>query len=263
MMSALKHNLAVVFTILSRDFKVLKQTLLDKIINTGIIIIILSFIFIYLIPTVGFGKSIGPVFFVGSFIATFAYVGFIRSLEDTSDLKFTRFIDYRLTFPIDTRWLLVSYIASYCMQMLLTTLPLLFLGPFLLGSEFDVYNIHVPYFLIVYALTILFFSSLFVCITFLTSFMWFRYNIWSRVLMPLNFFGCMWYSWYKLYSLSKPIGLLVLLNPYTYITEALRYALLSTPNSIPFGICMAIILAWTILIITIVLTQIYKKIDAV
>ena len=263
MTSTLSHNLSVVWQILARDFKALKTVINNMIINSAVIVLVLGFIFTRLMPAVGFSKTVGPTIFVGSFVGTFAYIGFIRSLEDTFDIKFQRFIDYKLTFPISTNWLIGAYIASYAMQLFFTTIPLLILGPLLLGSSIDFSTVHIPSLLAIYAVTILFYAVLFVCLTFLTSFMWFRFNVWSRLLTPLNFFGCIWFTWYGLYAISKPLGLIVLLNPYTYMTEGLRTALLQSQASLPLAICIPALLAFCAIGISLSLTLIYKHIDAV
>ncbi|MEX0671960.1 MAG: hypothetical protein WD068_01245 [Candidatus Babeliales bacterium] len=233
------------------------------IINSAVIVIILGFIFTRLMPAVGFSATVGPTIFVGSFVGTFAYIGFIRSLEETFDLKFQRFIDYKITFPITTSWLIISYVASYAMQLFFTSIPLLILGPLLLGSSIDFSTVHLPSFLAMYATTIIFYALFFVSITFLTSFMWFRFNIWARLLTPLNFFGCIWYTWHGLYSVSKPLGILVLANPYTYISEGLRTSLLHSETSLPLSICIPIILLFSGIGLFVTVRIVYKAIDAV
>lgn len=259
----LSHNLSVIAQILARDFKALKTVINNMIINSAVIVLVLGFIFTRLMPAVGFAKSAGPTIFVGSFVGTFAYIGFIRSLEDTFDIKFQRFIDYKLTFPISTNWLILAYITSYAMQFFFTTIPLLILGPLILGSSIDFSTVHIPSFLAIYGVTILFYAVLFVCLTFLAPFMWFRFNVWSRLLTPLNFFGCIWYTWHGLYAVSKSLGTLVLLNPYTYMTEGLRTALLQTDASLPLSICIPALLGFTAIGLVLALTLIYKHIDAV
>ena len=93
--------------------------------------------------------------------------------------------------------------------------------------------------------------------------MWFRFNIWARVLTPLNFFGCIWYTWHSLNTISKPLGKLVLLNPYTYMTEGLRTALLQNDASLPLSICIPALLCFIAVGFALSLTLIYKHLDAV
>jgi ABC-2 type transport system permease protein len=68
----------------------------------------------------------------------------------------------------------------------------------------------------------------------------------SVLLVPMSFLGCVYFSWLKL-SHAPVLQYLTLLDPQTYISEALRATLLPRMPHMDFRWIFAALLGWTIL----------------
>lgn len=82
-----------------------------------------------------------------------------------------------------------------------------------------------------------------------------------RITVPLSFLGGHQYSWYNLFSFNKFLGYLNLLNPYTYITEAIRSAMISTEGNMPFSISISAMACFAVIFFILAVRKLKKKLD--
>jgi ABC-2 type transport system permease protein len=80
----------------------------------------------------------------------------------------------------------------------------------------------------------------------------------SMVLAPMIFFGCVYYPWTMLNSFPL-LQKLVLLNPLVYASEGLRGTLVPQYPHIKTGVAIAALSVFDVLLIALGLKQFYRK----
>ena len=139
-------SMRVFLALLKRTFFVivpqLKNTLIDGLFLTSIYVLLFG----YLYPEMGMRSNfIGPVF-IGSILTLLCSLSFSLAVRMVNDLKYQRFIDYLFTLPIAKTWLFGWYVASFLIELVLATAPLLMFGLFLLRNKIDLTHLQLPLF---------------------------------------------------------------------------------------------------------------------
>ncbi len=234
-------SMRVFLALLKRTFFVivpqLKNTLIDGLFLTSIYVLLFG----YLYPEMGMRSNfIGPVF-IGSILTLLCSLSFSLAVRMVNDLKYQRFIDYLFTLPIAKTWLFGWYVASFLIELVLATAPLLMFGLFLLRNKIDLTHLQLPLFIPIYAASVLFCSICFLAFSILYDYEWFFDNIWPRRLTPCLIASCSMFPWQKVHAFSPLIGKLFLLNPVTYIAEGLRGALFDPALSLSPLVCLGML----------------------
>lgn len=255
--------LYTVSMLLRRDFLVIRKRLVDVVINNAIIFTCLYAIFSLFGSHMGISAAMVPVIFMGLIGGNLIYLGYTQALVDLFDIKTDRCIEYQLTLPIKIEWLLLRWICRYLMELMLVSIFSIIFIKFLLGSSFPLSNVN--WFIFIFALfvSISFVATLFLFFTFATSFDWFRFNIWQRVLWPIVAFGGNFFSWYSLYEFSRPIAYLMLLNPYVYVSESIRVGALPGMKFLSPVISLSLLSVLIIIGFYVVRYYIRKKLDCI
>ena len=224
------------FYLLLRDFKSLRSRVFKILIDNVALLSVNIFVFGYLLPAMGMDRSLIIPIFIGSSVWFFAEVCFTLSVGIVEDLKHDRFIDYHLGLPIRVRSLIIVQILRAVIETSIIVLPMLSFGVYFLADGLVKISTNWPAFIIIYLLTSIFFSTLFLLFGFACEYDWFWDNVWARRIEPIMLFSATIVVWKDLYNLSKFWGILFLLNPVTYAAEGLRFALIGGDRFLPFSI---------------------------
>jgi len=254
-------SIKIFCALLRRDIKIMYTKLFDSLINGTVFISFQVLIFGYLFPLMGMSPDLIAPIFLGSLLTTMFTHGYTVSLNFVYDLHYDRFIDYHLTLPLPKRWLFLTYVLSTMLELVCTTIPIILFGTVLLGNRFVITHTHWPALLYCYIITLLLFSLFFLSMSFVCSFVWFRENIWARVLSPLLAFGCTLFPWSSVMSISPCAAWCMRLNPLTYVNEGWRAALLGDPMYLPLSICLPIMTVLVLCLIFLLRYGIYKQLD--
>lgn len=246
-----------------RNVGILHQKLLESLVDSLILTSINVLLFGYLFPTMGMSSTLVAPVFLGSLISMFFNLGFSLAIRSVFDLKFERFIDYQLTLPITTTWLFASYAVAYFIELFVSTTPTIAFGLFALRSKISFAQADWMLFSIIYILILSFFSLLFLAISFLYNYTWFLDNVWPRRLTPLIVFGSVYAPWYRINEISRPLGMLLLCNPITYVSEGLRSSLLGDPRFLSPGVCIGALTVSIGLAIVLLIYSVKKQLNPV
>ena len=118
------------------------------------------------------------------------------------------------------------------------------LGIVLLGPRFSIAHTNWFGFFAMYLLTLIFFSTAYVLISFTIPFKRFMEDFWPLIGSPMMSSGSIFFTWKKLYAFSPALGSVTLLNPITFVVEGLRAALLGGTDYLQLWLCMVVIMAW-------------------
>lgn len=262
-MTTFNTNFYIFCALLKRDFKILRRELLNFLINGVILIVFEALLYGYLIPRMGLPLHLISPLYLGSVILTLVLFGFTRSLNCALDLAEHRFIEYKITLPIEKKWLFAEYIVYFVIETLVRSVPVFIIGVLLLGSQFVIHKTTWILFILLYITALIFIALFFLWIAFCTSFAWFNDNIWPRILSPLISFGSLFYIWKGAYGVSPFIASLLLLNPLTYIAEGFRSSLIGSDQFISAPLCFLVLLISIALTCFAFTKSIYSRLDPV
>lgn len=251
----------VMWALIQRDMFVMYQGLRDDIINSIISVSTIYFASGILSTYLGFTSTIVRDVMIGAICSAFVSRAFSTAVTDSFDMNDTRYIDYKRTLPLSTTALLLAFLGSYVIGLTITTLPLFILAKIYLGSYMLLANIQWFSFFIIYLASMIFISAFFLGIILCTSFEWFRFNIWQRILIPLNSFGCFLFSWKRLYAFSPLFARAILINPFTFMAEGLRAALFGNEAYISVYYCIPVLCFWALIAVFILVKYVGKRME--
>lgn len=257
------HNARVMMMLVYRDIIMIKQRLRGSLIDSSIQLIVNVVVFGGMMPMLGLPvEYVGPLY-IGAMTAQMFYFGTDFGYTTIYDIRYTRFIDYRLTLPLSKRWLFASYIINFMMETFIITAPMLFFGIFLLGSKFTVIHASIPLFFLVYSMALCLFGLMFLGCSLYYEYDWFMQNLWPRRLTFLFLFSPIFLLWHRVYDFSPVFARLMLLSPLTYTTEGLRATLIGGDLFIPVPVCLTGTAIFIFLSIIFVACGVKKRLDPV
>ncbi len=224
-----------------RDLYVYRANFRRSLINYGIIYPLLyALAFGLFLPSVipSLNNALGrTLLLAGSFLWLVYPIGFNLNIGLLYDFEADKFINYQLTL-LSPRLLLLEKILSSSLIGFLYTLPMLPLSKLLLGSLLD--TTQTSWLKI---MSILYLSSLLSCVitifncSFLKDSRFFR-SFLVRFYGPLIQFGGLFMPYKTMAAFSPFLALALYINPFIYITEGLRGALLGDSAFMPFIWCV-------------------------
>lgn len=227
-----KSTLQTMCALLLRDLKVLMVSLRGTLIDGFILMFVYVIVLGYLLPTMGMPSHfIAPVY-MGNLILFFLQYGFAAGFKQLSDLRSTRFIDYQLTVPISTGWLITTHVITGVIQLAAITLPLVTVGVFILRAHFNPATMNIPGFFIMYLLSLTLTTITFMAAAYWYTYEWYLANIWPRRLSPLACFGGVFFPLAQVEQIVPTLSILFRINPITYLGEGLRAGLLGSHASV-------------------------------
>src|SRR5579859_2950288 len=130
----LSNNFYTYKALVMRDIYLLRKSWFSNIVDSTIIVVFWYMTYAWLLPSMGLDTAlITPIFF-GIIMMVFINISFDRAMIDSLDMETTRFIDYQLTLPLHTNWLLAKYATSYFLDLLCSSLPVIIIGRLIFGS---------------------------------------------------------------------------------------------------------------------------------
>ncbi len=246
-----------------RDLRVIRKRFRGALIDAGVQVMISVIVFGGLFPTMGVPTFLISPLFVGSIAMQLMFIGVGFGLRNVFDIKFTRFIDYRMTLPLPKRWLFASYITYFCMEASIVSVPPLTIGIVLLGPKFQIISPNWLLFIFVYLLTLILYGLLFLGMSLYYKFEWFMQNMWPRRFTFLLMLSPMFFVWYRVYEFAPRAAYMMLLSPLTYTAEGMRATLIGGPLYIPGLYCAGAIVFWIGVFVWFVSEGVKKRLDPV
>ena len=235
----IRQSFRTLLVLLQRDQKDLLPSLFDSIINSTILFVFQGVQFLFLYPVLGMSQQMAASVFMGTFVFLFIEVAFTKSLALVYDLRFGRFIEYFMILPLHRNWVLSFYVLSAVIRMICNTLPMFLLAKLLLGNTFNIAGIHWIGLVSIYLLSMVFCALLFFSVAFLANFDWYMNSLWQQVLMPMQIFGGIFFTWSSIATSFPVLHALMRINPYTYMLEGLRLSVLDFyQSSLSIGTCI-------------------------
>lgn len=250
--------------LLWRDLSVLRKNILNSFIDSLIMPLTMIIIGGYILPSLGLPLTYGGIMVVGSVVAMcYASTNFGGAGPLVADLQSDRAITYDITLPIPS-WLVFAKTAiGFALYSIIMNSLTLFVGKLVLMDRFDISNLSVPKFILIYISSNLLFGFYCLTIAFFVKNSFEFGRFWVRIGNVLYFFSGLQFSWLALYKTLPIIACINLLNPLVYAVEGTRAAVLGQEGNLNYWLCLAAVWAWTVLFSIIGYKLFKKRLDCV
>lgn len=249
---------------LQRDFQVYRSMLLRYIVNNVLILpILVTFNDGYMMQQTLFGSGdagLNTMRFAGSLLLPLLTLTFTLSIPLLFDFEHNRFIDYQITV-LNPRLVLLERILFNTLFTFLLMAPFYLVSKLLLGSKFVTATTSWPSLfamLFLGSLTAASYHILAMCVL-PNSNMFLR--LWARVSSPLFLLGGFAAPWKVLFEVSPAIARLMLCNPFMYISEGIRQAIIGGPQFFSLPLCMSMLVCFSALFYSAALWFFKKRLD--
>lgn len=229
------------FELIRREMVVFSKVIVGKYIDSGIMLITGVLVFSYFMGEFGLSKNYGAFILVGS-IASFGFFEVVNRVADLiQDLNGDRVICNFLILPLPSTLVFCSIAVGWAISSSLITIFLFPLGKLILFNRFDLSNMSLWRFFLMFFTFNIFYGFFALWIASLVKHMRDLGWLWCRIINPLYMFGCYFFLWSATYAMSPLIGYLHLLNPIVYVMEGARAAILGQEGYLPFYLCEGVL----------------------
>jgi len=223
------------------DLLVYKKNMFGQTVDLIIWVAIVTLIFGYVYPEFGMSKYFGTFYMVGTIASASIFNIWGSVVAMISDVEGNNAISYSLTLPLPSWLYFVKGATSYACVTMATTSVILPLGKIILGDRLSFTDTSIPKLILIF-FSINFFIGIFTLfITSIPKGIHKMENVWGRFLFPMWILGGADFPWKTIYELSPRFAMLSLFNPFVYLMEGIRAAVLGQTGFINFWICILVI----------------------
>lgn len=249
--------------LLRTDLKIFKQIINDKIINFLIWVVTSAWVNTYLMSAFGVSQDYAT-FMIAGFCATAGFFEIYPSVVQwVNDIEGDQIISYYLTLPIPAWLMLARMVVFFALSSGALSLIVLPTCKLLAWNNFDINTFSIIHFSCIFIVMNLFFGAFTLVITSFVKNMSSLSNVWMRFVYPVWFLGGFQYSWQTLYKTSPVLGYIALINPMTYVMEAIRISILGHQGYLPFWLCLLVTVFFTVVCTITGIVRLKKRLDFV
>lgn len=228
--------------LLVMDLYLLKKTIKDKLINLCIWVASSAFVATYILPFFGMSANYGLFLLVGLCASAGLFEVFPSAAKLVDDIKGDQVILYHMTLPLPSALVILRLMIMNALSAVILGLAVLPLGKLLLWNHFNMANLNVIKFLIIFILASAFYGSYTIFIATRVPDMTKIGNVWMRFVYPLWFLGGYQFSWQSLRKIVPLLAYLNLANPIVYIMEGVRASILGQEGFLNFWLCCCMVI---------------------
>lgn len=217
----------------------------------------------FILPLLHVPSEFILISFVGTVSSSISFRSYPNIVNLVGDIHGDRIITQRLILPISP-WMVFLAMAISCflitMWICIWVLPL---SLTIMWQFVDIKNISLIKFGLIFVVSSWFFSVL---PLFMASFIKnprLVGKVWMRFLFPLWFFGGFQFTWFALYEALPAIAIADLINPYLYMMEGNRVAILGQPGNLPFWLDMLMLVLLSCLCFLLGVKRLKKQMDII
>ena len=195
--------------------------------------------------------------FIGNILLLTLFLCNRSCMELLFDLEGDRYIDYQATL-VDARLILVQRIIFASIFSFVILFPFFPVSKLILQSHFDSTNTSWFMLSLILYLSCLCLASYMILVACMLKNSRNLSTFWKRVNVPLLFLGGFLVPWHIINQYSSMLGQIVYLNPFIYMTEGLRHAIIGGNQFLSYNACISGLLIFT-LIFTLSSFYFFKK----
>jgi len=224
-----------------RDALLLRPMLVRYIINNVLILpLLVIFNDGYIMQMVLFGTNaqLNTMRFVGSLLLPLLVLTFTLATTLLYDFEYNRFVDYQI-IVLDPAWVVLERIVFNALFTFIMMVPFYPLCKILLGAKFVTTQTSWLLLLAILLLASLMASAYHIAAMCIlpSSSMFIR--LWARVNAPLFLLGGFVAPWAVVYEICPAVAYALLLNPFMYVSEGIRQAIIGGTMFFSAWVCMS------------------------
>ncbi len=234
------------FHLLLEDIVLLKQVIVNKVINALILSTTTIVVSAYILPEFGTDVSYAAFMAVSLIVSCATYEMYTQIAGLLADLEGNRYTEYLLTLPLPSTVILLKMAVIWSLNSIIMSCMSFFACKVLLLRHVDFSMISFPKMFIALIFTNSFFSFFTLWGASFTKSILTLDTMYMRLFDPLYYLGGYHCSWKIMYKISPILAYCNLLNPYLYAFEGMRAAMLGGENFLPFGLSMGVLACATL-----------------
>ena len=259
----LTSYLPTIYYLLKTEFKIFKQTILDKLFDLCIWIFAMIPIIIYLFPAFGMQVSYGSFMIVSTAASAGLFEQWGSTTKLVSDFEGNNVTSFYLTLPIPSWMVFISYIIFFAFNTAILTIGIIPLCKLAFWNYLDLSNFSIIKYALMFISTNLFYAAFTIWLASIVPNLERIGSVWMRFIYPLWMFGAFQYSYKVLYDLNPTLAHISLINPFTYVMEGTRAAVLGQAGSLNIWACITMIILFSGLFTLHAITRLKKRLDFV
>ena len=264
-MSTIKRSLHIFVHFLQRDALLVRPMLSRYIINNVItlpLLVIFNDGYVMQMSLFGTNADLNTMRFVGSLLLPLLTLTFTMATTLLYDIEHNRFIDYQITV-LDPALVILERIVFNAFFTFMLMVPFYPLCKVLLGTKFVTMHTSWPLLFVVLFLASFTASAYHIAAMCIlpNSSMFIR--LWARVSAPLFLLGGFVAPWAVMYEISPVVAYVLLFNPFMYISEGIRQAIVGGPCFFSAMTCVSALMLFCILLCGVALWFFKKRMDHV
>lgn len=162
------------------------------------------------------------------------------------DLEGNKTIGYYVSLPIPSSMIFVEQACASAYRSIASSILIFPMGILILGNSIHLHEIYWLQFIIAFILINLFYGFFTILVASFVPDLPALTMVRSRIMFPLWFLGGFQFPWKMLYGVAPKFALASLCNPMIYIMDGMRATALPTEKYLPFWICMAMIILFSV-----------------
>jgi len=238
----------IFYQLIKRDLLVFSRDYPGKFFDILITFTTWVVVFGYLVPQMGSDTGYGLYIMVGA-IASFGIFNIIGQAGVLiTDIQGDRTIAYLLTLPISSNLVFFYRAISWSIQSFFITVPLYVVGKGLFWTQLDLSLVNWVQLGVALVTVNIFFGFFALWLVAMLHKVIDLNRVYFRFINPLFILGCYFYTWQSAYEISPWIGYVSLIDPFSYVMEISRAAILGPAGYIPFWISFAALWGFVVLL---------------
>lgn len=255
--------LHTVYYLLVTEYRIFRQTFLDKLIDVFIWVFTMVPITIYLFPAFGMQISYGAFMIVSGAASVGLFEQWTGATNFIRDLEGDNITAFYLTLPIPSWLSFVARILFYAFNSAALSISIIPLCKLVFWNYLDLSHINLIAYIVIFMVTNIFYASMTIWLTSMVPSLERIGSVWMRFLYPLYTFGAFQYSYKVLYNLSPTLAYLSFINPFLYVMEGTRAAVLGQEGSLNVWLCAVMMFLFSILCAIYGIARLKKRLDYV
>jgi len=260
---ALSSYLNTVYYLLLTEYRIFKQTVFDKLFDVCIWVFTMIPITIYLFPAFGMQISYGAFMIVSMAASAGLFEQWTSTTNLVSDLEGDNVTAFYLILPIPSWLSFVARIIFYTFNGAILSIGIMPLCKLFFWNYFDLSQINIFAYIIIFLLTNILYAAMTLWLTSMVPNLERIGSVWMRFLYPLWTFGAFQYSYKVLHEVNPTLAYLSFINPFLYVMEGTRAAVLGQEGSLNVWFCAIMILLFALLFAAYGIARLKKRLDYV
>ena len=251
------------YYLLMTEYIIFKQTIFNKFIDLGIWIFTMVPITIYLFPAFGMQVSYGAFMIASMAASAGIFEQFTSTTRLVSDFDGDNVTAFYLTLPIPSWLVFASYMVFYAFNTAVLTIWVVPVSKLIFWNYLDLSQFSVIKYFVIFVAADLFYAAFTMWLVSMVPSLERIGTVWMRFIYPLWKFGAFQYSFAVLADLNPTLAYVSLINPFVYIMEGTRAAVLGQATSLNVWLCAGMTLVFTGICAVHAIARLKKRLDYV